>query len=519
MNKLKNKYLCQKEWKILLKKISKTTDSDVKKILIKGRYPNNNTFPPLYLIKPKYEYSTDKIEYLCPRSNRDARRYVIPAKNEYDRFVLKLTKCWDNAESRRTFPNSQSIQLLISSNKKILPISSSFLRSELQNKPLSKIYHDSIDKWKRFTQRYLYEDSIDFEYLLELDIKEFYSRVYVHSITWALLGDKNKTKELLKKDRKKFNKLNCTKLENTIMDLQDRQTNGIPIGPLGSDLLAEIIMCRVVKNVEKNLDKLDFVGIRFKDDIKVLCKTEEDANLILDNFITELNKYDLDINGDKTSISRDFSKLPATEWQKKIFTLPKIECDFKDNPTTGEIYALDNDLMSLLIVMSELITPNEGNFWFEFKKRYSKYLLYLVKKNSKSRGRIITWLLDKLDEYPQHTGIILNIAISLISSNDSKYINLIRTKGRQLSMKRNFDFCMIWIIYFIGERYLVKKHSKKLHKIFKELKSEVNNISNDDIKKESIKLLNFIEKNRRKFTGRKPITKFFMKSFARFDYQ
>lgn len=518
MNKIDSQYNIQKEWKSVLKKIIKTDALKVKSILNKGRYPNNNTFPPLYAIKPKYEYSDERIEYLCPRSNHDARRYVIPAKSAYENFTSKLAECWNHSDSKRVFTDPLSIKSLIKSNKKILPISSSFLRSEIEDKPLAKIYHDSIDKWKRFTQRYLYEDSIDFDYLLELDIKEFYSKVYVHSLTWALTGDKNKVKEIYK-DRSKYRKLYCAKLEHSVMNLQDRQTNGIPIGPLGSDLLAEIIMCRVVKNVESELIDQNYVGIRFKDDIKVLCKSEADANIILDCFITELNKYDLDINGDKTTISQDFSKLPATEWQKKIITLPKIDCEFKDKPTIGEIYKLDNDLMALLIVMSELITPNEGNFWFEFKKRYSKYILYLVKKNSKSRGRIITWLLDKLDEYPQHTGIILNIAISLISSNDSKYLRLIRTKGKRLSMKRNFDFCMIWIIYFISERYLVKKHSKRLHKMFKELKSEVANISNNDIKKESLKLLTFIEKNRKKFVGNKPITKFFMKSFARYDYE
>jgi len=517
MKKNINKYLCQKEWKSIVKEIDKINLKGINKILIKGRYPNNNTFPPLYGIKPKYEYSKERIEYLCPRSNHDARRYVIPGKNEYENFISKLTDCWEDSDSKKLFPKALSIKELIKSNKKILPVSASILRGTLKEKPLTKIYHDSIDKWKRFTQRYLYEDSIHFNYLLELDVKEFYSRFYVHSITWALSGDKHKIKEVYK-DRKKYKKLKCAKLENSIMDLQDRQTNGIPIGPLGSDILAEIIMCRIINNLESLITQ-DYVGIRFKDDIKILCKNKEDANSILDTFITELNFYDLDINGDKMSISQNFSKLPANEWQKKIITLPKIDCDFKKNPTMGEIMRLDNDLMALLIHMSELITPNEGNFWFDFKRRYSKYLIYLVKKNSKSRGRLITWLLDKLNEYPQHTGIILNIIVSLISSNDAKYLRLIREKGKQLSMKRNFDFCMIWIIYFIGERYLVKKHSNKFHKIFKELKLEVGNITNNDIKRESIKLIDFIEKNRKKFTGRKPITNFFMKSFARYDYE
>lgn len=513
-----HKYLSEKKWEIYKKQLSVISYKELKEILIKGRYPNNNTFPPLYGIKRGYKYTDLRTVYLCPKTTYEARRYVIPGKQEYENLVNSIIKCWDKHDSRVYFPKSKSIKELILSNKKILPISSSFLRKELHSKPLTKIYHDSIDKWKRFTQRYLYEDSINFSHLLEIDIKEFYKRIYVHSVTWALCGEKEIIKSFRKTNSKAYRKLNCVKLENALMDLHDRQTNGIPIGSLGSDVIAEIIMCKIIYNVESATNK-EFLGIRFKDDIKILCESKDDAHEILDLFITELNEYDLDINGEKTTITEDFSKITTSVWYKKLLTLPMFTINQDKKPTKEEIIKLDNEFMAMLLNMRELISPTEGNFWFEFQKRYSKVYKYLVSKNAESKGRLIVWFLNMLRVYPQHTGILLNIIISLISSNDRKYLNLIREKGKQLSKMKNFDFITIWIIYFLGERYLSKKHSKKLHKAFDELKTDIKMIANEDIKRESINLLEFIEKNRKVLKGKKPITGFFTRNFAAYDYE
>lgn len=44
-------------------------------------------------------------------------------------------------------------------------------------------------------------------------------------------------------------------------------------------------------------------------------------------------------------------------------------------------------------------------------------------------------------------------------------------------------------------------------------------IANEDIKRESINLLEFIEKNRKVLKGKKPITGFFTRNFAAYDYE
>lgn len=99
--------------------------------------------------------------------------------------------------------------------------------------------------------------------------------------------------------------------------------------------------------------------------------------------------------------------------------------------------------------------------------------------------------------------------MSLMSSRDSRYLKLVRDYGKRISQQRNYDFIMIWIIYFVAENYLNKKYSTKLEQIFMELKNEVQEIGNDSIKTEALNLLDYVAKNRLKLVQKRPITNTF----------
>ena len=516
------KDLIQKKWTEDYRNIKRLTSDELKTILKKGRYPNNNTFPPLHELRPVYRYSDDNIEYLCPRANKTPRKYTIPNKAKYAKLVDSITNCWDSIDILGNFEDPQTIKGLILSNKRIIPISSAILNSELSKLSLTDIYMSSIVKWKNFTQYYLYEDSINYKYLLEMDIKDFYSQIYVHSVPWAITGDKMECKRLFRTDKDMYRRLSSQKIEDSLMGLQDRQTNGIPIGPLGSDIIGELLLCRVVKSVEKKLKGTSYVGIRFKDDFKILCKNREDAEKILGIVADELYNYGLYLNDDKTKISSDFSDLVLKLWYKKMMMLPVINFDLRNQtPSLGELYSLESELFAVMITIKETIKPSDGNFWFEFEKRYSKYLKVISSKYPEGKGRIVIWLIDQLKEYPSHAGAIIGILMSLIPMRDSKYLTLIRERIVKISSQRNYDFCMIWLVYFVAEKYLSSKYDDTIEKVFADIKLDIAKISNEDIRNESERLLDYILVNRDKLSGNNPISKSFKTKWRSFgsDYE
>ena len=71
-----------------------------------------------------------------------------------------------------------------------------------------------------------------------------------------------------------------SKLDRLFQNSNDARTNGIPIGPAISDLIAELILADIDEKISANLPGLEFVATRFKDDYRILTKSEDDAKKI-----------------------------------------------------------------------------------------------------------------------------------------------------------------------------------------------------------------------------------------------
>jgi retron-type reverse transcriptase len=63
-------------------------------------------------------------------------------------------------------------------------------------------------------------------------------------------------------------------LDRLFQAANDGCTNGIPIGPVVSDLIAEIVLAAIDRELSRKLRRLDILAVRFKDDYRFLCKTE-----------------------------------------------------------------------------------------------------------------------------------------------------------------------------------------------------------------------------------------------------
>jgi len=139
-----------------------------------------------------------------------------------------------------------------------------------------------------------------YSYIVRADIKNFYPSIYTHSIAWAVHGKS--------KIRKGNNRNDLLLLGNRLDRLfqcsNDHRTNGIPVGPVVSDIAAEMIAAAVDRALTKEIKAkgLECEMTRFKDDYRILVKTEADGRQVIKMLQTSLNKYDLELNEAKTSI-------------------------------------------------------------------------------------------------------------------------------------------------------------------------------------------------------------------------
>src|SRR5262249_48356336 len=128
-------------------------------------------------------------------------------------------------------------------------------------------------------------------FIVKADIVRFYPSVYTHSIPWAIHG-----KAFAKKNRSRQHFGN--ELDFLVRNCQEGQTNGIPVGPDTSLLIAELLLAIVDKALVRN----NSTGIRYMEDYELICETEHQSIEARSQLQEELLSLELDLSTTKTSI-------------------------------------------------------------------------------------------------------------------------------------------------------------------------------------------------------------------------
>jgi len=131
------------------------------------------------------------------------------------------------------------------------------------------------------------------KYVLVTDITDFYNQIYVHRLQNAIEAADPKLYEL-SKDTERF-----------ILDLNSNVSQGVPVGPAASIIMAEAILI----DVDNFIIDSGFKHARYVDDIRIFGVTKQD----LIRFLAKLTEYlyhnhRLTLAGEKTKIikSEDF---------------------------------------------------------------------------------------------------------------------------------------------------------------------------------------------------------------------
>ncbi|HEV2419138.1 MAG TPA: RNA-directed DNA polymerase [Terriglobia bacterium] len=131
-------------------------------------------------------------------------------------------------------------------------------------------------------------------FLLKADLSRFYHSLYTHSIPWAL-----HSKSAAKADRSE--KLYGNVIDTAVRNTQDQQTLGIPVGPVTSDLISELL--GVALDVELTRLRPGLKGLRYVDDYYLFFGTRSDAEEALADLHSVASQFAVEINPLKTKIT------------------------------------------------------------------------------------------------------------------------------------------------------------------------------------------------------------------------
>jgi hypothetical protein len=165
----------------------------------------------------------------------------------------------------------------------------------------------------RFFESYKYHRSEKkYDAMLSIDVSRCFDSIYTHSIEWAILG-KSQAKFAMKGSKGTF----PSRFDKLISSLNERETNGIVIGPEFSRIFAEIILQRIDLDIESYLrdeanlvHKRDYEAFRYVDDYYVFFNNDSTASKFTEVAEVMLDKYKLQLNAAK---SKTYAKPIITE--------------------------------------------------------------------------------------------------------------------------------------------------------------------------------------------------------------
>ncbi|WP_282017371.1 RNA-directed DNA polymerase [Salegentibacter mishustinae] len=464
------------ETKALLNKIPK--EKIAQWLLKEGYYPEQYVVPPSFTVKqfnlnntPYYEVKTvngedkfepektDLISLTFPKTELTDRNFGIIAPKIYHDLVWHLNEEWN-----------QVVEHLFNNDNKFycysfpIPVSSKN-EGELGSLRAGRMIYEFLE----MAENDLVAEAHNYKYVLTTDIKNFYDSVYTHSIAWALHG---KSTVRTKGNRSVFSRFLGLRLDKLCQYANDGCTNGIAVGPAISDLIAEIVLAAVDTACSKILTSkdIDYLGVRFKDDYRVLCQSKEDANSIIRVLQKEMRKFNLGLNESKSEIK----ELPEGLFREWTAEYQPYSLRYKKNVSYK---SFENSLRGTLMVDKKY--PGTGvvdRFLSELStKKYKLKLNFNEKNILKALSLFLLLKRRRSKSFPQILGIIEEI-LHVHSDNPSviKQIHVIinDTISHKLEDIDENQYDLLWLIYFsksngIGIPPLPKKINSQLIKSLK----------------------------------------------------
>jgi len=147
-------------------------------------------------------------------------------------------------------------------------------------------------------------------HILKVDISQFYPALYTHAVGWAV--------DPRLRQRKHWNnkKLLGKQLDQLLMNMQGKVSQGVPIGNDLSFLLAEVVLAQVDNELKPSAGR----AYRWFDDYEIACCSRQEAEELLVALTRLLDTYRLRVNPKKTRIL-DLPEPSGDGWQDELRAL------------------------------------------------------------------------------------------------------------------------------------------------------------------------------------------------------
>lgn len=445
-------------------------------LLNEGYYPEPYVLPPSFKVKDwslreegrynghkelKNGKKKDLTKISFPKTDLTEREFAVMHPHFYHDLVWEINQEWEAIHAFLFNPANK-----IYSYSFPIPVN----EEGEGRKPLRS--GRMIYEFLEMAENDLVAEAHQYSHLVRLDITNFYPSIYTHTICWAWEGrNGSEGREVCGKDTSESKWGN--RIDRLFQNANDKRTVGIPIGPVVSDLIAELILSERDLKISQTLDreiKSGYLATRFKDDYRILCNSEEAAKRIVKVIIDTLKEFNFVVNEKKTEIQ----KLPDGLYRPHATKYEPFSFRHPGNLTQeGKIHfkAFENVLLQTLSIhrehpgtsliekfLSELFLPKtetkegvkttrtlEERFILDLGdyksdtsiKRVKKTisLLFMLKNESpKSMGKVLSvfeWLLEfsKMDWFKDYL--------------KDQIISEIR-----MAVVKNSDFELLWLLYF-----------------------------------------------------------------------
>lgn len=249
------------------------------------------------------------IDFSIPKTENFRRILSIPHPLHYILLARTIEEKWDDLELH-------------------------FAKSEF-SLTTPKIFEDRIEAKFKMSEKInrRIHNLVFKRYILQADITRYYPSIYTHSIPWAL-----HTKEIAKANHKEEIYFG-NEIDRLVRNLQDGQTMGIPIGPVTSLIIQEILGSAIDNDFKNEYGK-GLEGYRYTDDMEYYFSSSEEAERALNVLTKILKKYGLDINNSKTKVIK-IPQILEPEW---VYYFKKYEFRKNKSDKSKAIYLQNTDI-------------------------------------------------------------------------------------------------------------------------------------------------------------------------------
>lgn len=408
----------------MTKNYSEYMDEIPSEDIYKGLLANGlfaDKLPPIFTSVPFYDYSYSKdfanskcgfgyIYFEALRNINIPRSFGIPNPFAYQQLCKFLRDRWNEIKNhfmKQTIKNKHKVSRI--HIRKMFDTNALF-KMTYENRKLDDCPEPLLLVGKK--------------YIVRTDISTCFQSMYSHALAWAIEGKSEAKKKRNNKDEW-FNEL-----DKKTRALKNNETHGLLIGPHASNLLSEIILTVV----DRQLCELGYEYIRNIDDYTCYVETYEKAQSFLTDLASKLREFDLQLNYAKTKIE----ELPVALTENWVHKLGLF--DFAGNNNEVEY----RKIQAYLDMAVELMYANGNN---------SAILNYAIKvlSDKKFTDDALRYYLQVV----QHLAVIYPYLIRLM---DKYVFDVFHVKREEIESFANIVFkdakraknyeALIYAIYF-----------------------------------------------------------------------